>query len=155
MNTKAGRVYRVTLELQSATLQSPTWMVGALGARYPRADLLAVERYDGSGAVVLLRWRRGTGRIEAGDVISAAVEGLQVPGEALPSGTVTDVALEPLYQHPQEFAERALSLSPESKTALQVLLAVGILVGVAYLSDQIREKEEEQHEPRAGQRAAA
>ena len=138
MRTVAGELYRVSLALDNAELQSPTWLVGALSQRYT-VEVAAVEAYNEALAVVLLRWRKIEGEINEGDFISGSVEGLLVPAELLPSGVVTEVESVAVARQPSALLIEAVEQLPEwQSNAIKITTAATIMATVWYLSSRIR-----------------
>lgn len=142
METLAGRYYRVGLRLSGAEHVGPAWLAAAVTGTYPGADLSEVESYDGECATTIVRWRTGSGAIDAGDILSASAQGIELPGAA-PTAEVDSVEQLELYAHPADVASSAVeSLPAEYNVALKLTAAAALLTAVVYLTNRIRDKEE-------------
>lgn len=93
MLLQPGGTYRLHLSLSGARGIGPAWIVGAVGATFPLAELVSIEQYTSEYASVLIRWRRRPATINNGQVLTAVAEGIQVPGAPMPTATVTDVQM--------------------------------------------------------------
>ncbi len=92
MQLVPGGTYLVSLQLFNAEQLGPSWLVGAFATSFPGADVISVEEYSGELATVRIRWRKTVpGEMGPGDSVSGILEGLVLPGEAVPTGVVTDV----------------------------------------------------------------
>lgn len=133
MITSPGGRYRVELTLSRAERLGPHWLVGAFAVTYPGADVVKIPSYNGLTATVDIRWRGGTGEINAGDQVSIMTEGMQLPGQAIPAGKVTKV---------EQIGELPTPTSLESgiPDSLKFTIAGGILLTVVYFSNKIQEK---------------
>lgn len=88
MEAVPGGTYRVRVRLSNVESLHPSWLVGALAATYPNADVMGLRQIGKSLAEVDLRWRRRAGLIESGDSLTPVVEGMMVPGLPMPSARV-------------------------------------------------------------------
>jgi len=126
-----GGFYLITLSLRSSERLGNQWLVGATSARYPLAEVVSVERYDGSEAELLIRWRKEIGEILIGDQITPVLQGTLIPFEVVPQGTVTDVAQ---VGEPEMEAQRSIS-SP-----FKAAIAGGLLLVTWYLVERIKRR---------------
>jgi len=136
MEASAGGLYQVSLLLANAGEIGPSWLVGAVVATYPGASVLSVEEYTADTAVVVVKWLRGSGEINVGDIISVLPEGAQLPGYATPSGSVS--AVDQIQAPPVQ--------GPGCPNSIKLAVAGGLLLTVVYLSHEVSKK--------AGARAA-
>jgi hypothetical protein len=131
MRVSEGQLVRVTLELHDAERLHPMWLVGALAAAYPAADVVSVTP-SGNHAFVVLS-ARNPFDAAVGKRIAPLTEGL--PGEfTTHSAHVT--AVEPLT---------APSSDPEpsgNSDLLKLGLAAVMISTVAYAIHRIGAKGE-------------
>jgi len=127
-----GAVYLVQLQLFNAAHFSPSWLVGAFAGKYPQADVVSIDEYAADRAVVRIRWRSpDQGQIIEGARVSAVIEGLALPTEAVPSATI--LAVQPTGQ----VAQSVETLVPDSAK----LLMAGVMLAVTwYFTSKIRTK---------------
>jgi hypothetical protein len=131
MRVSEGQLLRVTLELHDAELLHPMWLVGALAAAYPAADVVSVTP-AGNHALVVLHARKSFD-VAVGKRIAPLTEGL--PGEfATHSAHVT--AVEVLS------APSADAAAPGSSDLLKLGLAAVMISTVAYAIHRIGVKGE-------------
>jgi len=137
-----GNSYRLSLVLGEAGRLHPAWLVGAVRATYPRAEVASVKKTSATAAEAVLRWRAAPGQIQVGDVLQPVAEGLQVPGLTLPSATVSAVeALDtPATNGGGVVVRSGIFERPAARNAGKLALAV-VLVGVsAYFTHRIGAK---------------
>lgn len=120
-----AELYRVALKLSNSTGLGPEWLPAAVRTSLPGSELVDVESYDGSQAVVRMR-----GVAPAyGAHIAATPEGLQLP---LPGAPTADVmAVETSGSEPEPVA------SSGTAPAVQILGALGLIALVWYLIHRI------------------
>lgn len=133
MQVVPGGTYRIALELQNAQQVGPTWLVGAFASVFPNADILSVDEYlpAQNKAIVHVRWTRTTGEITEGMAVRGLAEGLILPAQMLPMGTVTGV------EQTGVFVSDLESRIPNS---VKLALAGGILLTTWYFAVRIKEK---------------
>ncbi len=132
MQLVPGGTYVVTLQLFNAEQLGPSWLVGAFATGYPGADVISVEQYTSEFAVVRIRWRKTVpGEMSQGATISGVLEGLVLPGEAVPSGVVTAVEYGGVMMP---------TLEQQIPDPVKVVIAAGILVTTWYFTRKIKEK---------------
>jgi hypothetical protein len=146
MRVEPGKSYRVRVRLGDAHRLHPAWLVGAVRATYPKAEVASVQPMK-EHAEAIVRWRAAAGDIHVGDVLQPVAEGLQVPGLSLPSATVEEVTeyVPPLPPPPAAVTTRSGPLPavlerPGALNAAKLALAV-LLVGVTtYFTHRIGAK---------------
>jgi hypothetical protein len=132
MQLVPGGTYLVSLQLFNAEQLGPSWLVGAFATSFHGADVISVEQYASEFAVVRIRWRKSVpGDIGTGSTISGFLEGLVLPGEAIPSGVVTEV----------EYGGVTIpTLEQMIPDPVKVVIAGSILVTTWYFTRKIKEK---------------
>lgn len=131
MRVVPGGTYWIGLELENAEQIGPVWLVGAFASAFPDAHILSVDEYQSDFALVHVRWSRTTGEILQGTVISGLAEGLLLPPESVPSGTVVSVV---------QAAARAPDLEARLPNSMKLALAGGFLLTTWYFAVRIKEK---------------
>lgn len=141
MQTQAGRAYELRLALHNAGSVGPSWLAATVMATYPEADLVEVSFYDGKSAVAVIRWRKGTGEIAAGDRLMVGAEGIELPTQLFPWAVVDSVVEVQYIRHPDVVVSDSVQeLDPEYNAALKLIGAAAIVGLVGYLSQKIRRK---------------
>jgi hypothetical protein len=128
MLVQPGGIYRLNLSIYDAQGLGPAWIVGALGATYPLAEVFALEAYSDQAASVLIRWTRRPGNIDEGTTLSAIVEGIQVTGSRIPVAKVEGVAL----------VSRSAEPPPPLHTVARLVTAVVLIGATALLCSRIK-----------------
>ena len=132
MQLVPGGTYVVSLQLFNAEQLGPSWLVGAFATSFPGADVISVEEYSGELAVVRIRWRKTIpGEMGAGDSVSGILEGLALPGEAVPTGVVTDVSYGGVTLR---------TLEQQIPDPVKLIGAAAILITTWYFTRRIKEK---------------
>ena len=127
MKTSANHYYRLACTMTGAEHVSASWLAAAVTGSYPDADLYEVQSYAPPEAVIV--------------VITAAAEGLQLPGGAAPSAQVTTVEEVELVSHPADVAAEAIEQS-EYGSAVKLTLAGALIAVVVYFSNRIARTKE-------------
>lgn len=131
MKVQPGGVYVVELQLTGAEHLGPTWLVGAFARTFPQVDVVQVERYESGLATVRIRWRGAhPDEIPAGATITGGMEGLAVPGQAIPVGTVVSV---------KDTGQVARTLEQSLPDSIKLVIAGGLLVTTWYFANKIKE----------------
>lgn len=131
-----GRTYRVQMALERAAGTSPSWIVTAMRASYPGAEIAKVEHYDDTKATVLVTWKGQPGKILIGDSVAPMIQGLQVPFEALPMGTIQSAQQVDLV--PGGIEQAISKTNDERAIVLRLALAGAVLVATWYLSSRVK-----------------
>lgn len=132
MLVRSGQLYLVTLDLFEAEGLDHTWLVGAVGWKYPNAAVVSVDSYTSKKAVVTLKWFRDDGYINEGDTVTSPVEGITLPGGKSPYGTVSSVM--PLSAEPTAVStEESFFQNPY----LRVVAALALIGFTAFASWRI------------------
>jgi len=134
-----GKTYRVELGLERAAGTSPSWLVTAVRTSYPGAEIAAVEHYNDQSATVLVSWKGPSSKMTVGDQVSPAIQGLQVPFDALPTGTVRSAQL--VDMAPGSVQQAIDKTGGERAITLRLVLSGAILVTTWYLCSRILPKE--------------
>lgn len=130
MRVDPGGVYLVELQLANAENLGPTWLVGAFAAGYPGADVVSVDAYRAHMAIVRIRWRSAVaGEVTVGDTVGGMVQGVSLPGQAVPNATVTAV---------RHTGIRMPSIEQAIPAELKLVLSGAILVATWYFSLRIK-----------------
>ena len=113
------------------------WLVGAMHAAYPGAEVEGVRKMAGGRYDVRLRWKKREGAITPGDDVSPVVDGITAPGLPMPGATVD--AVKPVSLPPAPIAVRSGSLpgaaAPGSfgqVDAWKAVVAVVMIGGTAF-----------------------
>jgi predicted secreted protein len=110
--------------------------VTAVRTSYPGAEIAAVEHYSDKAATVLVTWKGPPANLKLGDEVAPTIQGLQVPFEALPVGTIRsaqEVSLAP--GSVQQSIDKA---GGERAIALRLVLSGAILVTTWYLCSRVK-----------------
>lgn len=75
--------YRLYLRL-TQSVREPSFLVGAIGAAYPGAEVVSVALTGADTAVALVRFRKGVPPLRPGDTMAPVTHGLELLGEAAP-----------------------------------------------------------------------
>lgn len=146
MQAVPGGRYDVTLRLTGGPrgVDPRGWLVGAITAAYPGAEVEGVRKLAGDHFDVRLRWKKRAGSIAPGDDVSPVTDGLSVPGLPMPSATVDEVT--PVSLPPQPVAVRSDVLPAANENrfsqvdAWKAVVAVVMIGGTAFAISRMGRK---------------